>query len=216
MTEQLGKLERPEAAQFEGKRKLYLVALFYAWEDAPAEYMEKFNLYWQQVSEHIVNLEGKIGKVKHVYHESISAAGEEGLKILERLNPAACSLARDKCQQGAQLEAAEDRELLEENMDWERHLLLGFISRKVADLAYNRFSETSKRRYEDIGQRIDRTLLPEETGILIIREGHLVQFPADIEVFSVAPPALDDIHRWLREREHAAAEEEKGEKKEKS
>jgi hypothetical protein len=27
-----------------------------------------------------------------------------------------------------------------------------------------------------------------------------VQFARDIEVFSVAPPALDDIHRWLRDR----------------
>jgi hypothetical protein len=27
-----------------------------------------------------------------------------------------------------------------------------------------------------------------------------VQFAKDIEVFSVAPPALDDIHRWLRDR----------------
>jgi len=27
-----------------------------------------------------------------------------------------------------------------------------------------------------------------------------VQFPPDIEVFSVAPPVLDEIHRWLRDR----------------
>jgi hypothetical protein len=27
----------------------------------------------------------------------------------------------------------------------------------------------------------------------------MVQFPQDIEVFSVAPPVLDEIHRWLRE-----------------
>jgi hypothetical protein len=30
-----------------------------------------------------------------------------------------------------------------------------------------------------------------------------VQFPQDIEVFSVAPPALDEIHRWLRDRTSA-------------
>ena len=28
----------------------------------------------------------------------------------------------------------------------------------------------------------------------------MVQFPGDIEVFMVAPPALDAIHRWLRDR----------------
>jgi hypothetical protein len=28
----------------------------------------------------------------------------------------------------------------------------------------------------------------------------MIQFPKDVEVFSVAPPALDEIHRWLRSR----------------
>jgi hypothetical protein len=37
-------------------------------------------------------------------------------------------------------------------------------------------------------------------ALLFIREGHLVQFPQDIEVFMVAPPALDEIHRWARDR----------------
>ena len=37
-------------------------------------------------------------------------------------------------------------------------------------------------------------------ALLFIREGHRVQFPPDIEVFSVAPPVLDEIHRWLRDR----------------
>ena len=27
-----------------------------------------------------------------------------------------------------------------------------------------------------------------------------MQFPQNIEVFMVAPPALDAIHRWLRDR----------------
>jgi len=40
----------------------------------------------------------------------------------------------------------------------------------------------------------------DQAGLLFIREGHLAQFPKDIEVFSVAPPALDEIHRWQREQ----------------
>jgi len=39
----------------------------------------------------------------------------------------------------------------------------------------------------------------------------MVQFARDIEVFSVAPPALDEIHRWLRER--AKQREEQSEEK---
>jgi hypothetical protein len=33
-----------------------------------------------------------------------------------------------------------------------------------------------------------------------MREGHQVQFPSDIQVFYVAPPSLDEIKRWLKEK----------------
>jgi len=203
MAEELGKIEKPEAKKFENKRKLYLVPLLYSWEDAPAEYVEKFSLYWQQAEEHIASLESKIGEVKRIYHESITIAGEEGLKVLQKLSPASCKITEEKCQSGAQVEAVEDAELAEENMDWERHLLMGFISRKVAQVISDFFTESMKKRYEHIAKIIDETLKEDEAALLFIREGHRVQFPSDIEVFSVAPPALDDIHRWLRERSAA-------------
>jgi hypothetical protein len=199
MAEELGKIEKPEAKQFQNKRKLYLVPLLYSWEGAPKEYAEKFNLYWQQVREHIANLESKIGEVKRIYHESITVAGEEGLNVLEKLSPSSCQIARDRCQSGAQVEMVEDAELVEESMDWERHLLVGFISRKVAKMVTGSFAEASKKRYEHIARRIDETLKDNEVAMLFIREGHGVQFSPDIEVFSVAPPALDEIHRWLRD-----------------
>ena len=199
MAEELGKIEKPEAKQFQNKRKLYLIPLLYSWEGAPEEYVERFNLYWQQVREHIANLESKIGGVNRIYHESITVGGEESLKVLEKLNPSSCQIARERCKSGAQVEMVEDAELVEESMDWERHLLVGFISRKVARMVSDFFTETSKKRYEHIAKRIDETLKDNEVAMLFIREGHGVQFPTDIEVFSVAPPALDEIHRWLRD-----------------
>lgn len=200
MEEQLGKIEKPEAEYFTGKRKLYLVPLIFYGENAPSEYMEKFNLYWEQVGQQVVNLESKIGKVSHVYHESITLAGEDGLKVIEKLNPSCYEIAKNKCQSGAVLEATEDKELAEESMDWERFLLMGFISQKVAKIVSEFYVEALRKRYENIARRIDETLKANEVGILFIREGHGVQFPQGIEVFSVAPPALDEIHRWQRER----------------
>lgn len=211
MAEELAKIEKPEAGKFEGKRKLYLVPLLYSWEGAPEEFVEKFNLYWQQAGEHIVNLELKIGGVNRIYHESITVAGEEGIKIIEKLNPASCQITREKCQNGAQVEAAEDAALTEENMDWERHLLIGFISQKVANMVSDFFIESSKKRYEYIARRIDETLKDKEAAILFIREGHRIQFPSDIEVFSVSPPVLDEIHRWLRDRPTSESKEEEKE-----
>jgi len=208
MEEQLGKIEKPEVERFVGKKKLYLVPLIFYGENAPPEYMEKFNLYWEQVRQQVANLESKIGKVSHVYHESITLAGEEGLKMIEKLNPSCYQIAKGKCQSGAVLEATEDQKLADENMDWERFLFMGFISQKVAKTVSEFYVETSRKRYENIAQRIDETLKANESGILFIRESHMVQFPQSIEVFSVAPPALDEIHRWQRDRSSSEPKEE--------
>jgi hypothetical protein len=200
MTEEIGKIEKPEAQQFEGKRKLYLVPVIYSFAEAPADYVDKYDRYWKQVSQHLLNLESKMGRVDLVYHESVTIDGEKGLEIMEKLSPMSCEITRERCQAGAKLEVVDDAELTEETMDWERHLMLGFISSKVARIISDLFTEAAKKRYEFIATRINETLGENQTAILFIRENHQVQFPKDIEVFSVAPPALDEIHRWLRER----------------
>ena len=211
MGEELGRIEKPEVASFGEGRKLYLVPLLFRPEDAPPDYSERFDLYWQQVKEHVANLEAKLGQVSRVYHESITATGEDGLKVMERLSPSSCQIVREKRQNGAQLEATEDKELAEESMDWERCLLTGFVSEKVLRRVSEFYIEASRKRYEHIAKRMDETLQAGEAAALFIREGHGVQFPLDIQVFSVAPPALDQIHRWLRERT-AAPKGEEGER----
>ncbi len=199
MTEQLGKIEKPEAEQFKGGKKLYLVPLIFSGEDAPAEYRERCHRYWQQVAEQLANLEEKIGRVNRVYHESISLSGEDGIKLAEKINQSCYQIAKNKCDNEATFEAIEDGELLEEVIDWERCLLLGFVTVKVASKVSEFYTETSKKRYEFMANKITETLKDNEAGLLFIREGHRLQFPKDIEVFSISPPALDEIHRWLRD-----------------
>ena len=208
MAKQLGKIEKPDAEHFTNKRKICLVPLIFSGEEAPAEYAERFKLYWEQVSQHLATLESKIGKVNHVYLELITLGGENGLEVVEKLNPPCYQITRDKCQGGAVLDIIEDRELAEECMDWERYLIMGFISQKVARTVSELYIEASRKRYEHIAHSIDDTLKADEVGLLFIREGHSVQFPKDIEVFSVAPPALDEIHRWQRNRQSTEPKEE--------
>jgi len=200
MAQELGKINKPEAGSFKQGRRLFVVPLLYAGKDSPSGYMEKFDLYWKQAAEHIEKLEAKVGKINRVYHESISLGGEDGLKVMEKLNSKSYQIAKERCQNNAELDAIEDRELAEESMDWERCLLIGFMSDKVAMKVSESYIEASRKRYEHIGKRIDETLEGDEVAILFIREGHMVQFPKDVEVFSVAPPALNEIHRWLRDR----------------
>ena len=198
MAEELGQIEKTPVAR-EG-RKLLLVSLIFRGADAPPDYLERFDLYWQQIGEQIGNLEAKIGKINRVYHELVSIAGEDGLKAMEKLNPSSWQIAKAKCQNGAKLEATEDKELVEECMDWERCLLTGLMSSRVTQTVSQFYVEASRKRYEHIARRIDETLKEGEIATLFIIERHMVQFPRDIQVFSVAPPALDQIYRWLRDR----------------
>ncbi len=206
MSEPLGKIEKPEAEQFHGKRKLLLITLVYPEEDAPLEYVEKLNRYWEQINQHIANLEAKIGKVNYVYHESVFQAAEAGIANLEKLNPDSYLFVKNKCEGGAVLQATEDIELIAETMDWERFIMTGFMSQKVASRVTESYFQAVKKRYEHIKQVIDQTLKASEVGMLLIREGHQVQFPTDVEVFLVAPPALDEIRRWQRNRAAATKE----------
>ena len=132
MAEPLGKIEKPEASEFTSKRKLYLVPLLFTGKNAPEDYVEKYQLYWQQVGEHVTNLEAKLGKVGHVYHESVYQAGKEGLEAIQKFNTDSGRVVKEKSEAGALIEAVEDKALAEESMDWERFILMGFISQKVA------------------------------------------------------------------------------------
>jgi hypothetical protein len=200
MPEQLGKIERLEVEHFKQGKKLYLVPIVYSGEEAPDEYKEKCSRYWQQVAEQLTNLASKIGKVNRVYHESIFQCGEDGIKAMERLNPSSYQIAKTQCDSGAIFETIEERELFEEVMDWQRCLTLGFISDKVASKVSEFYVEAARKRNEFMTKKISETLKDDEAGLLFIREEHSVQFPSDVEVFSIFPPALDEIHRWYRDQ----------------
>ena len=210
MAEELGKIEKLDIDQF-GLRKLYVVPLLFSGSDAPADYKEKLEKYWREVNEQIANQEVKVGQIKRIYHESMSAGGAEGLKIIAEINPLSHLIAKDKFESGAVFEATELAELADECIDWERCLLMGLYSRKALEMVAEANEKCSVKRFEYISRRIDETLQKGEAAMLFIREGHMVHFAKDIEVFNVAPPALDDIHRWLRDRSKQT--EEKDEEK---
>ena len=204
---QIGKIEKPATEQFKEKRKVYLVPLIYSSEGAPTEYKEKCHLYWQQVADQLNNLETKIGRVNRVYHETISLSGKDGMKFVEKLNSDSYQIAKSKCDNGASFEAIEDNELFQEAMDWERCFSVGFMSEKVTRKVFEFYVEASTKRYEFMAKKITETLKDNEAGLLFIREEHRLQFPSDIEVISVFPPTLDEIHRWLRDRAKTEEEE---------
>jgi len=214
MPEELGKIEKPSVEEFKKGRKLYFVPLIYRGQESSDEYIEKLNRYWNQVEDKTSALELSLGKVSKIYHEMVPNGGEEGVKVVQRINEKSYEIVSNRLDKGAQLEATEDGELLAELMDWSRCLSIGLQSEKVFTTAYQSLAEISKKRNEHIAHQVDATLAADEIGMLFMREGHEVQFPEDIQVFYIAPPALDEIRRWLRDREAKPPAEPETEEKE--
>ena len=198
MTQELGRVERPSADQYQGKRKLLLVPLLYGPQSGGDEGMAIVSKYWEQVNAQIGGLESSLGSLNHIYCESLVTGGDEGLSYLEMADQNSYQLVKAKCEAGAVLEATEDQETFMEMVDLQRFMALPLASQKVADRLQEWFTACSHARYEHIGSRIDSSLQTNETGLILIGERHQVQFPSDIEVFYVSPPALDEFRRWLQ------------------
>lgn len=207
MSQEMGRIERPSAEQYRGRRKLLLVPVFNAPPTEDSEAVAIAQRYWGQVETQVSALEATLGGLHHIYHENLCEGGDAGLQQLEMMGQPSLGLVRSKCSTGPTLEATESLELLTETINLQRCLMLPLISPKVAAQLGEWFSESNRSRYEYIAQQIDATLGPDQTGLLFIGERHQVQFPHDIEVFYVAPPALDEFRRWLQawmERQQAA------------
>jgi hypothetical protein len=206
MAEELGRIEKMPAENYRKGRKLFFVPIIYAGTDMPADYTEKFERYWEQVERQVADLVTKLGDIKRIYHELVVTAGEAGEKTIKDLSLKSHKIVRTYLDKKAALEAVEEADILTEFMDWSRCLLIGLQNPAVVRKVYDAYAEAGKKRNESISRRIDETLKENESAILLMRESHQVQFPADIQVFYVAPPALDEIKRWLRERESTTGE----------
>lgn len=206
MTTPLGEIQKPEAGQYRKGRKLYLVPLFLAPAEPPEEIQELLERYWTGSREHVARLEAALGPVNRIYHETVYLSGEEGAKQIEQVNPMGHRLVDARRQAGAELEATEERGLLEESSDWQLCLTVGLVSQKASSTVFEAYLEATNQRYVYIASRIDETLKEDESAILVIGDHHRVQFPSDIQVFYVAPPALDELRRWVADRLRQGAE----------
>jgi len=200
MTEKLGKIEKPEAKQFESGRKLYFVPLIYCGVDPPTDFHEIYLKYWKQVEQHVGDMELKLGNIDRIYHELVPEGGNSGCESIKELSQESYQIIKLRLDKGASLEVLENIELLTEFMDWSKCLAAGLQNQQVFTTVYESYNQSSKKRNQHIAGQIDTTLKADETAILLMREGHQVQFPQDIQIFYISPPALDEIKRWLRDQ----------------
>ncbi len=196
--QELGRISRPGADQYRGRRKLILLPLLYSPATDEPEGAAALQNYWQQAQTQVAALENALGGLGHIYHESITEGNAVGLEHLKAGDLRSHSLVSLKCEAGAVLEATEDIEILLETLDLQRCLMIPMASPTVATRLQEWHMDANRRRYEHIAERIDSSLEEDGVGLLLISERHSVQFPPDIEVFYVSPPALDDFRRWLQ------------------
>ena len=197
MTQELGRISRPSAAQYEGRRKLLLAPLVYGPPTEAPEGVAALQKYWDQMQLQVESLQATLGGLRHVYHESLCDSGDLGLEQLERTDQRSHQFVKAKCQAGAVLEATEDAAALLEVLDLQQCLLMPLGSDRVLAKLQEWFSESNRRRYQHMASRIDETLGENEVGLLLVSERHQIQFPDDVEVFYVSPPALGDFRRWF-------------------
>jgi len=201
MSEELGKIQKPPVENFTAGRKLYFVPLIFSDPQLPLDISLKYSAYWDQVESQIANLEEKLGPVKYLFHELVQDSGAEALKSLEQIHSGSLSLLSSRMQKGASFEALEEEDVLTELMDWSRCLSLGLQNQRVYTQIYQSYIAVNDKRNESIAKKIDETLKGNESCIVIMGEGHHVKFPENIQVFYIAPPALDEIKRWAREQQ---------------
>jgi hypothetical protein len=197
---ELGKIEKPDAGSFSGKRKLYCVANVYPLKDAPDDYRGLVERYWGQVTEQTERLEAA-GKVKKIFCESVSGQGEEAYRVLTKINEKALGLVKKKVEEGAVLFPMESEEIFGPFLDWTNCLNV-VRTREVFMKVLEFYNEFSEKRLKHAVEVLEGNLAEGEAGLLIMRDEDRIrlQLAPDIEIFLVTPPSYDDILRWFREK----------------
>ncbi|KPV63378.1 MAG: hypothetical protein AOA65_1386 [Candidatus Bathyarchaeota archaeon BA1] len=146
----------------------------------------RVSLYWRQVAEQVESLE-RAGKVSKVYHESVSSSGEEAMDAIKRMNEKSYKLVKAKCAAGATVQALEDKDSLDEYLDWSMCLSVVGRSQNVVRKIIDFREEAAKRREEHISKRINETLKENEAAMLIMTDENRMRIQpklsSDIQVF---------------------------------
>jgi hypothetical protein len=196
---ELGQISRPEAGNFTGKRKLYCVANMYSLEDAPGEYKDLVQKYWDQSTEQIEKLE-TAGKIKKIFCEIITGTDDDSLNILAEMNDRVSRIIKKKTEEGGVLIPLEDRDIIGPFTDWSNCLRV-IHTHEVFIKVFEYYTEIANKRFQHMLEVIEKNLSEAEAGLLILKDEDRarLQFPKDIEVFLITPPSYDDIMRWLRD-----------------
>ena len=154
MSQELGRLDRPSALQYVGKKKLLLVPLIQTPNVEDPDVVDILDRFWSQAEQQIDSLSSALGPILYIFHETVTEEGDSGLKQLEMFSSGSYGLVKSKIQSGSSIITIEDPEMLMENLDLRRLMMMPLSSPKVAKRIQDWLSESSKIRNDGIAAKI--------------------------------------------------------------
>ena len=205
MSEELGRISKPQADNVQLKRKLYLVQNIQNYFPDNSEFEVLLNEYWESISEQLDNLEKTAGSINKIYVEGIYQDYEIASKLLEENNKWCLNTISSRIKSGSEFGKIEDENNYKELIDWTRIAQMGFVSENVKEITEKNYTEIINSRTKIIQDEID-TLKDGEAALFLISSGSH-KFPEDIEIFNVIPPSLDKMNRWITENQNASKQD---------
>lgn len=199
MGEALGRLIKPKARDYENKRKAYLVRLISRMEDAPPAYNSLSKEYWEEVDQHVSQLERTAGTVTRIFAEGVPGKGEDAKVGFQNYSPDAWNVVKPRIDDGATFERMEDDDLFGEMVDWTRLFSLPFVSRKVAETVHSFYTEVATKRSAYHIQTLNDSVKESEAALIFVGTPDL-SIPEDMERFVVSPPSFDRLERWMKQK----------------
>ena len=200
MSEELGKINKPQAENVQLKRKLYLVQNIQNYFPENKEFEILINEYWVSISDQLDNLEKTAGNINYIYIEGMYQEYELASKLIEENNKWCLNTIESRIKSGSNYRKIEEENNYKELIDWTRIAQLGFVSENAKEITEKNYTNIIDKRSKIIHDEIDQ-LKEGEAALFIISSGNH-KFPDNIEVFNVVPPALDKMNRWITENQN--------------
>ena len=200
MSEEIGKISKPQADNVQLKRKLYLVQNIQNYFPGNKDFENLLLEYWNSISDQLDNLEKTAGTINYIYIEGMYQEYDVASKLLNENNKWCLNTIDSRIKSGSNYKKIEDENNYKELIDWTRIAQLGFVSENAKEVTEKNYTNVITERSKIIHDELNG-LNESEAALFIISSGSH-KFPDDMEIFNVIPPSLDKMNRWITENQN--------------
>jgi|TARA_B000000532_G_scaffold236899_1_gene223663 hypothetical protein len=200
MSEEIGKISKPQADNVQLKRKLYLVQNIQNYFPGNKDFEDLLLEYWNSISDQLDNLEKTAGTINYIYIEGMYQEYDVASKLLNENNKWCLNTIDSRIKSGSNYKKIEDENNYKELIDWTRIAQLGFVSENAKEVTEKNYTNIITERSKIIHDELNG-LNEGEAALFIISSGSH-KFPDDMEIFNVIPPSLDKMNRWITENQN--------------